>query len=883
MTVVGAIRTLLGVDHGGDRYRYVDDPRRGPVSESRAVDRWVRTTCGYCSVGCGMHIGVRDGRAVAVEGDREHPVNRGRLCPKGLSEHQAIAAEGRLTVPLVGGRPSSWETAIDRVVERFQALIAEHGPGSVAVLSTGQLVTEEFYALGKLARLGMGLEHYDGNTTLCMASAVAGYKRSFGTDGPPGCYEDFEHADLVVLWGANIADNHPLLAPRVLGPDRAYLVAVDPRVTKTAMLADLHLPIRPRGDVALLNGVLAVLVEERLVDLDAARLRTEGLDELLVALEGWSADRAAEESGIDASTIRDLARRIAAAERCVLAWTMGVNHSVQGTDTVTLLNTLAVLTGHIGREGASPFSITGQCNAMGTREAGFTASMPGYRNYDDPAARAELAALWGIDERRLPAERGRAYPDIINAVVSGRIKGLWIIATNPVVSYPNRETLEFALRALDLLVVQDAFETPTTALADVVLPAAMWGEKDGTMTNSERRVSRVRAAVLPPGEAKSDFEIFLAIARRWGCAAELFPGWRTPLDAFEEWRRVSAGRPCDYSGISWERIDAAGGVQWPCPPGDDVPLAETARLYTDGAYHRPGGTARVFPVEPIPIRDRAIRAVPVVAQHRPDRRALAHPDQDRTNRDPRRTLTGSVDRGPSRRCGGARTALRRLGAGGLEPRSDRTDQGADDLDRPSWRGVHPVPLGRSLRQPVDRRRVRPDQPRAELQAVRRAGRASPDLDEPSRHVDVTPATRPPATVAPVLRGFTVGITADRRWDEQASLFEQRGGDGRPRTVDPDLPARFRCAAAGGDRGRPRPTAEGADRQYHARYPFLVRCGRVLGTGRRPDRCVGDHLDLRPGSESLRGDPFNGTGGRRPRPGRADARDRRHRPRRDPSR
>jgi len=449
----------------------------------------------------------------------------------------------------------------------------------------------------------MGLHHYDGNTTLCMASAVAGYKRSFGTDGPPGCYDDFGLADVVVLWGANVADNHPLLAPRLLGPDRPFLITVDPRVTKTAMLADLHVPVKPRGDIALLNGVLVALIEDGIIDVEARREHIDGIDELLAQLAGWTVARAAEASGIDESMLRDLARRIGSAERCTLAWTMGVNHSVQGTETVTLLNTLAVLTGNIGKEGASPFSITGQCNAMGTREAGFTASMPGYRNYDDPVARAELAELWGIDESRLPAERGRAYPDIINAVVSGKIKGLWIIATNPVVSYPNRETLEFALDSLEMLVVQDGFETPTTELAHVVLPAAIWGEKNGTYTNSERRVSRVRAAVEPAGSARADFDIFLAIARRWGCADELFAGWQGPQDAFEEWRRISAGRPCDYSGITWDRIDAAGGVQWPCPEGDDVPIGGTKRLYADMRFNRPNGKAQVYPVEPKPMRD----------------------------------------------------------------------------------------------------------------------------------------------------------------------------------------------------------------------------------------------------------------------------------------
>jgi assimilatory nitrate reductase catalytic subunit len=601
----------VGADHGGDRYTYVDQPGRGPVSASRAVDRWVHTTCGYCSVGCGMRIGVRDGRAVAVEGDPDHPVNQGRLCPKGLSEHQMLAAEGRLTVPTVDGRPASWDQALDRVTTGFRDLLERYGPESVAVLSTGQLVTEEFYTLGKLVRLGMGLAHYDGNTTLCMASAVAGYKLSFGTDGPPGCYDDLALADVLVLWGANMADNHPLLMPRVMGeggPSR--VIVVDPRVTKTAMIADTHLPVRPRGDVALLNGVLAVLLEEDLVDLDAVRGHVDGLDELVAHLAGWTVERAADESGIDADAVRDLARTIAGAERCTIAWTMGVNHSVQGTHTVTLINTIALLTGNVGLPGASPFSITGQCNAMGTRESGFTASMPGYRNYDDPAARADLAALWGIDEARLPAARGKAYPDIVNAVMSGHVKGLWIIATNPPVSFPNREVLEDALGRLDLLVVQDGFETPTTALADVVLPAAIWGEKDGTYTNSERRVSRVRTAVEPPGEARSDFAIFLDLARRWGCADELFPGWMAPDDAFTEWRRVSAGRPCDYSGITYDRIDQVGGVFWPCPEGDDVPLGGTPRLYGDRVFNRPDGRAMVLPVEPEPIRDAPRPAYP---------------------------------------------------------------------------------------------------------------------------------------------------------------------------------------------------------------------------------------------------------------------------------
>jgi anaerobic selenocysteine-containing dehydrogenase len=614
---VATLRNWLGVDHGGDRYRYAVDPTAGPISESRRPDRWVRTTCGYCSVGCGMLAGVRGNEMVAVRGDPDHPVNRGRLCPKGLSEHHTLTAPGRLTEPRLRGadgvsRPVDWDTALDSVATRFRQLLDEHGPEAVAVLSTGQLVTEEFYTLGKLARLGLGLAHYDGNTTLCMASAVSGYKMSFGSDGPPGCYDDFSEADCVLLIGANVADNHPLLAPRLLSPGggrRPDVIVVDPRVTKTAMVADVHLALRPRSDVALLNGMIKVLIDEALVDKDYIAAHTTGFEELAAHVEAYPLDRVAAECGLPAEAIRDAALRFGEAERALVAWTMGVNHSIQGTETVALINTLCLITGNIGRVGAAPFSITGQCNAMGTREAGFTASMPGYRPYDDPAARAELAGLLGVDESRLPTERGRAYPDIVNGIVNGRIKGLWVIATNPVVSFPNREILELALDQLDFFVVQDGFETPTTARADVVLPAAIWGEKDGTYTNSERRASRVRRCVPPPGEARTDFEIFLALAERLGVADELYPGWTSPEDAFDEWRRVSAGRLCDYSGMTWEAIEKAGGIQWPHPNGAP---AGSPRLYADGRFPTPDGRARLACVDPVPITEQPRRQYPLL-------------------------------------------------------------------------------------------------------------------------------------------------------------------------------------------------------------------------------------------------------------------------------
>jgi assimilatory nitrate reductase catalytic subunit len=555
-----------------------------------------------------MLVGVRQGRAVAVEGDPDHPVNQGRLCPKGLSEHHTLTAPGRLTSPMARPakdrplHPTDWDQALRRMVGGFRRLLRDHGPEAVAIISTGQLVTEEFYALGKLARAGMGLRHVDGNTTLCMASAVAGYKRSFGSDGPPGAYADLDEADCILLVGANIADNHPLLAPRVLANDGATVIVVDPRVTKTAMLADIHLAVRPRTDITLLNAMMRVIVDEGLVDRAYVEACTEGYDELVAHLATVDVARSAAECGIPVAQLRQAALAFGRARRGFVGWTMGVNHSVQGTETVNLLCDLCLITGNVGRAGATPFSITGQCNAMGTREAGGTGSLPGYRRFESETDRGELAQLWGVPVERIPSERGRAYPDIIDGILDGTIRGLWIVATNPPVSFPNRRRLEKALTGLDLLVVQDGFETPTTALADVVLPAAIWGEKEGTYTNSERRVSRVRQVVDPPGDARPDFDIFLAVAERFGVRQELFPGWEGPEDAFAEWRRVSAGRLCDYSGITYDRIDAAGGVQWPCPSGTPA-LDGTPRLYADGRFPTASGRARLWCISPRPIGD----------------------------------------------------------------------------------------------------------------------------------------------------------------------------------------------------------------------------------------------------------------------------------------
>ena len=610
------LKRQLGFDTRSEKYTYVSDEQQGYTAAERLAERWVPTTCGYCSVGCGMEIGVRGGRAVAVRGDSNHPVNKGKLCPKGLSEHHTLQAPGRAHYPLLrrDGTFSrvSWEEAIETFVSRVGFIQARYGRESFGVIGTGQLVTEEFYTLGKLVQLGFRTRNYDGNTTLCMASAVSGYKRSFGSDGPPGCYEDMELAEFVLLIGANIADNHPILCQRLRKRSPQVIVVADPRVTKTAMMADIHLPLKPRSDIALLNAMIHVIIAEGLTDSQFIEQHTSGFDALKLHVAKYTPEHASGLTGIAAETIRQVARLYGRAQSGFIGWTMGINHSTQGTETVNAINTLALITGKIGHPGSAPFSITGQCNAMGTREAGFASGLPGYRKFESRSDREELARLWQVDVEEIPAMRGLAYPDIIEAAVAKRIRALWIIATNPVVSFPNFDVLAQAFSQLEFLIVQDGFHpTPTSELAHLVLPAAIWGEKEGTYTNSERRVSKVNPAAAPPAEALPDFEIFLRLAEHLGCKDRLFPGWTSPEHAFNEWRNTSAGRLCDYSGISYELLHETRGIQWPFPSGATDPAA-ARRLYTDGHFPTVDGRANLHAIEWAPFPEQPNSDFPLI-------------------------------------------------------------------------------------------------------------------------------------------------------------------------------------------------------------------------------------------------------------------------------
>ena len=621
MGLINKVKDFLGVDIKVDKYALVDDPIFGKVAKEKAPDKWVRSTCGYCGVGCGMYIGVKDGEAVYSKGDPLHPVNMGTLCPKGLSEHQMVRADNRVSTPLIRKNgeltQASWDEAFIKVSDEFKRIQAEHGKGAVAVISTGQLLTEEFYALGKFTQLGLETNNYDGNTTLCMSSAVMGYKQTFGSDGPTGCYEDFSKADVIFLIGANIADNHPILKlhiaknKKVTGK-KPIIIVVDPRKSKTSQMADIFVPLKPRSDLALMNGLCYIIFEQGWEDAKFISERTNGYREFRKhIMANYPPQEVANITGIDVKQLYELARVYANADKAMSAWTMGVNQSAIGTDTVSAICNLALITGNLGREGAAPMSITGQCNAMGTREFGFTSSIPGYRNYASASDRKAFAEIINVPEEMIPTARGYAYPQIIDAINRGEIKALWVVCTNPLVSFPDQNALRAALKKLDLLVVQDAFLSDTAEVADVVFSAATWSEKEGCYTNSERRCNYAKKAIEPLGETKSDLDIVLEFSKYFEGKYELlFKNTNSPREIFEEIKRVSEGQLCDYSGMRYELIEELGGIQWPC--NEKAPRG-TKRLYGEEMKcSTPDGTANLLPVDWIPLSEMACAGLPLI-------------------------------------------------------------------------------------------------------------------------------------------------------------------------------------------------------------------------------------------------------------------------------
>jgi assimilatory nitrate reductase catalytic subunit len=576
----------------------------GQVPARLAPDAVISTICGFCSTGCSLDVHVRDGVAVNVSPTADHPVNLGTACPKGWEALAPLRAEDRATTPLlrVGGRlqPVDWPTAIDAFVARFRAIADKHGPEANAFLGTGQMPTEELALFGALAKFGMGMVHGDGNTRQCMATAVVAYKQAFGFDAPPYTYADLEESDVLVFVGANPCVAHPILWSRVLkNPHEPAVIVIDPRRTETAMAATEHLALQPKSDLVLWYGVANLLIERGWIDRRFIDAHTTGFAELAAHVAAFPLPRVAAATGLSIKAIERLAAQIHGGKRVSLWWTMGVNQSHEGVRVAQALIAIALLTGNIGRPGTGANSITGQCNAMGSRLFANTTTLLGGRDFTHEADRAHVAGVLGIDPARIPARPSLAYDQILEGIVRGKIHGLWIVATNSAHSWINQADALDALGRLDFLVVQDMYATTETArLAHLVLPAAGWGEKAGTFINSERRLGLVKRVARAPGQALADFYIFKVIAEAWGCG-DLFRSWDSPEAVFRILVELSRGQPCDLTGIDgYEQLERLRGVQWPLPAGAHVQPGSERRLFEDGRFFHADGKARFLFGEP---------------------------------------------------------------------------------------------------------------------------------------------------------------------------------------------------------------------------------------------------------------------------------------------
>ncbi|HEY4068717.1 MAG TPA: molybdopterin-dependent oxidoreductase [Burkholderiaceae bacterium] len=582
------------------------------ISEASVGARETRSTCPYCGVGCGVVIRTEGSTIVDVRGDPEHPANFGRLCTKGSTLHLTaaphVSAQARLLQPMQrdrrGATPTAiaWDDALDSLSQRLVDTVRTHGPDAVGLYISGQLLTEDYYVFNKLAKGLLGTNNIDTNSRLCMSSAVSGYKATLGADAPPACYDDFGDADLVFITGSNLAWAHPILCRRLedaraARPAQKWIV-VDPRKTETAAMADLHLQILPGSDVALAHGLLHLMLWEGFTDAAFIRAHTSGFEALRDRVRECTVRETARATGLREEDIVSAARWWGGAAAVLSLYCQGLNQSAQGTANNASLINLHLATGQIGRPGAGPFSLTGQPNAMGGREVGGLANLlSAHRDLANPAHRAEVAALWGVDE--VPSRPGKTAVEMFEAAADGEVKLLWIACTNPAQSLPDQATVRRAFERAEFVVLQEAFaNTATARFADLLLPASTWGEKSGTVTNSERRISRVRSAVPAVGAARDDWRIVVDVARR--VEARLRP--RQPsLFAFDdaesvwnEHRETTRGRDLDITGLSYALIDRDGPQQWPYAQGA---TQGQARLYADGRFATANGRARFFDVD----------------------------------------------------------------------------------------------------------------------------------------------------------------------------------------------------------------------------------------------------------------------------------------------
>ncbi|MFY0595150.1 MAG: molybdopterin-dependent oxidoreductase [Cognatishimia sp.] len=556
----------------------------------------IRSTCPYCGVGCGVLLTPQSDGGLKVEGDPEHPANFGRLCSKGLALGDTVGLEGRLLAPKVLGETKPWDETLQLVADRFKDTIATHGPDSVAFYVSGQLLTEDYYVANKLMKGFMGSANIDTNSRLCMASTVAGHKRAFGTDTVPGEYEDLELADLVVLVGSNLAWCHPVLYQR-LASARAErgtkVVVVDPRRTSSCDIADMHLKIAPGGDAALFNGLLAYLADSGEIDTEYLEKGVSGFDDALQAAQQDNPNI----TGLDPAELQAFYELFTKTQKVVTVFSQGINQSSSGSDKVNAILNCHLATGRIGLPGCGPFSVTGQPNAMGGRETGGLANMlAAHLDLENVDHRAAVQSFWNAP--RMPEKAGLKAVDMFDAIENGQIKALWVACTNPVVSMPDGDRVAKAIENCDFVVVSDLNDrTDTAKLAEVVLPALGWGEKSGTVTNSDRTISRQRAALMQPGEARADWEIYAEVGRRMGWK-EAF-AYRSEVDIFREHAALSEvagklGKDFDISALSdlsdegYEKFEPQ---KWPI-----TAARQGGRFFADGKFFTPSGRANMLPI-----------------------------------------------------------------------------------------------------------------------------------------------------------------------------------------------------------------------------------------------------------------------------------------------
>lgn len=575
-----------------------------------------RAICPYCGVGCLVDVTVNQGRVTGVRGAPASPVNRGLLCPKGALLDRILDLPGRLTTPLIRSSRSEpfqavdWSVALAEIERRLGAILRDHGPDSVALYGSGQLDTEAWYVGNKLFKGYIGSNHVDSNSRLCMASAVAAYRLSLGSDGPPTCWDDIGHADLFFIVGSNMADAHPVAwgrikAHRRLDPSAAIIV-VDPRRTHTAQAADLHVPLRPGSDIAFFNALGRIILDRGAANDRFIAEHTAGFAEYAALLRSLDLVEMAGLCGVSIALLEEVARRLIHATGMLSLYSMGLNQSTVGVWKNNALINLHLLLGQIGRAGAGPYSLTGQPNAMGGRELGGLSNLlPGYRQIENAGHRAEVEAAWGIAPGTIRPEPGLTAVEQFQALASGRLKAAWIVCNNAAVSLPDLAEARRGLERAELVIVQDVFETETTAFADIILPAAQWVEKEGTSTNSERRVTRSEQLVAPPGLARPDWWIFDQVAQALGYAGF---GYANVDAIWDEYRALTAGTACDQSGITTERLKMAQ-LQWPCPAPDHP---GTERRYLDLQFPLPGGRARFWARPHQPPREAPDPAYPLV-------------------------------------------------------------------------------------------------------------------------------------------------------------------------------------------------------------------------------------------------------------------------------